>query len=829
MAPSAAPVAAMTVDRGDHYFSDQQPIALLERVNEYVIALTKGSSIKSALSAGPLAGMQITQDMSNGVYRLHGTLGAGPLAVGVAWMSPLFELADSHRWFAPTNEVIVALKPGVSAEDFFRGDARFTSYRPLLGTPDQFLGTVADGAGRSALNLANTLESDPRLQWASPDFYADWERFYTPNDPLYSSQWHLNNTGQFSGTPNADVDAPEAWNITQGGSPNIVIAIVDDGIEYTHPDLAANLWTNPGEIPNNGIDDDGNGWIDDVRGWDFTSNDNDPGPSVSGDMHGTSTSGIAAAVGDNALGVAGIAYKAKFMPTRIFTGGSGTTSSNIASALYYGAGRTANGLGTWQAADISSNSWGGGGSSSAINSALDWARINGRGGKGMPMFFATGNSGTSSVSYPASMASTYSNVIAVGASTNQNVWASYSQYGPQIDFLAPSNGGTFGTVTTDRTSTAGYNTASGAAGNYTNTSASAFGGTSSATPLAAGIAALILSVDPNLTATQVRGLMRGTTDLIAPGSANYSSTTGFSNQYGYGKVNAFTAVSGVGIAKIQMLNGTTPVANNATITFNASVGGSQSFTYRIRNQGSQTLNLGAINLPSGPFSFTNFGSSSLAAGQSTTFSITFAPTVGGTQSRTLTFTTNDASAPTFTLQLNGVAPGGAPTNVTSVVIGDGTAQRSFINQIRVVFDQIITYAGSPTAAYTLQKQSGGSVSLSVSTQTVGNHSEATLTFLSDTFGGSLVDGRYTLTVNGSQVLNNGTPMTGDSTTNFHRFYGDANGDARIDIADFGLFSTTYNLQLGQTGYLSYFDYNGDNRIDIVDFGQLSIRYFTTLP
>jgi hypothetical protein len=421
-------------------------------------------------------------------------------------------------------------------------------------------------------------------------------------------------------------------------------------------------------------------------------------------------------------------------------------------------------------------------------------------------------------------------VIAVGASTNTNVRASYSQYGSQLDFLAPSNGGTFGTITTDRTGSAGYNTASGTAGNYTNTSGSSFGGTSSATPLAAGIGALILARNENLTAAQVRGLLRGTTDYIAPGSASYSPTTGFSNQYGYGKVNAFTAVSGVDIASIQVLQGTTVIANNATLNFNATVGGSQSMTLRIRNQGTEALTLGAINLPSGPFSVTsNFGSSNLAAGQSTTFTVQFAPAVGGSQQRILTFSTNSANAPLFTLTLNGTAPGGPPPTVSQFVVGDGAAQRSRIGQLKIVFDQVVTYAGAPTAAFTLNKQGGGTVALAVNTQTVAGHSEVTLSFQSDTTFGSLNDGRYNLVINANQVLNNGTPMQANYSADFFRYFGDSNGDATVDIADFGPFSGAYGLTNGQTGFLGYFDYEANGVIDIADFGQFSIRMFVPLP
>jgi hypothetical protein len=174
-----------------------------------------------------------------------------------------------------------------------------------------------------------------------------------------------------------------------------------------------------------------------------------------------------------------------------------------------------------------------------------------------------------------------------------------------------------------------------------------------------------------------------------------------------------------------------------------------------------------------------------------------------------------------------------PPTVTGVQIGDGTAQRSRISQLKVTFDQVISYAGAPAAAYTLQKIVGGNpagnVGFSVSTVTVGTHSEATFTFTSDTTFGSLNDGRYRLTVIANQIRVGSTPMAADNVTDFHRMFGDANGDAHVDVADFGLFSSTFNLSAGQSGYLAYFDFNADGTIDIADFGQFSLRIFTTLP
>ena len=123
-----------------------------------------------------------------------------------------------------------------------------------------------------------------------------------PNDPRFGDLWGLHNTGQAGGTADADIDASEAWDITTGSS-GVVVGIIDTGIEYTHEDLAANIWTNTGEVPGNGLDDDGNGYVDDVYGIDAYNGDSDP---MDDNNHGTHVAGTIGAVGNNGVGVAGV-------------------------------------------------------------------------------------------------------------------------------------------------------------------------------------------------------------------------------------------------------------------------------------------------------------------------------------------------------------------------------------------------------------------------------------------------------------------------------------------------------------------------------------------
>ena len=157
----------------------------------------------------------------------------------------------------------------------------------------------------------------------------------TPNDANFSSQWQYVNTGAGGGTVDADIDADLAWDVTTGGltpdGDTIVVAIVDDGIEETHSDMKANLWKNHNEIPGNGVDDDGNGYIDDVRGWNTSSNDDDVTDGGWGGWHGTPVAGIVGAKGNNTIGVAGVNWDVKLM---VIVGGDGTEANAIASYSY---------------------------------------------------------------------------------------------------------------------------------------------------------------------------------------------------------------------------------------------------------------------------------------------------------------------------------------------------------------------------------------------------------------------------------------------------------------------------------------------------------------
>ncbi len=147
-----------------------------------------------------------------------------------------------------------------------------------------------------------------------------------PNDPYCEYQWGLHNTGDLSGIEDADIDAPEAWDITTGSN-EVVVAVIDTGVDYTHEDLAANMWRNPGEIPNNNRDDDGNGYVDDIYGIDIYNNDSDPKDDH---FHGTHVAGIIGAVGNNGKGIVGVNWQVKIMALKFLSSeGEGTVDDAI--------------------------------------------------------------------------------------------------------------------------------------------------------------------------------------------------------------------------------------------------------------------------------------------------------------------------------------------------------------------------------------------------------------------------------------------------------------------------------------------------------------------
>ncbi len=294
-----------------------------------------------------------------------------------------------------------------------------------------------------------------------------------PNDPSFSRLWGLHNTGQTGGVIDADIDAAEAWNVTTG-SRAVVVAVIDTGIDYRHSDLSANMWRNPGEIAGDGIDNDGNGFVDDVYGWDFANNDADP---FDDEGHGTHVAGTIGAVGNNGTGVAGVNWQVSLMALKFLgADGSGTTSAAVAALNYATMMRQTHGVNVV----ATNNSWGGGGASTALTNAI----VAG-GNAGILAVAAAGNESANNdttPSFPANVNSTA--VISVAASDASNRLASFSNYGATtVDVAAPGVGI--------------YSTTP-------NNSYASYSGTSMAAPHVAGLVALMAAANPQATASQIR-------------------------------------------------------------------------------------------------------------------------------------------------------------------------------------------------------------------------------------------------------------------------------------------------------------------------------------
>ncbi len=299
------------------------------------------------------------------------------------WASPVLRNQEQGTRLLVGDELIAELASGVKPEQFAD---QFVDYRRVGGTTNQFVFSLDQG-GDETVRRAAALARLGEVVWASPNVYHDVRRQALPNDPLFSQQWHLHNTGQTGATNDADPDLPLAWDLETGRTSPTVIAVLDDGVQTNHPDL--NIFVNQGEIPNNGIDDDGNGWVDDRHGYDFIDGDPNPNPGFTEPSHGTAVAGVAAGIGNNGIGVSGAAQDAIILPVRML--GGSCSSVCMAESIRYAAGITRDGLRTWDAADVLNNSWGFVGYDAIVASAFADAAARGRHGQGAVSVASSGN------------------------------------------------------------------------------------------------------------------------------------------------------------------------------------------------------------------------------------------------------------------------------------------------------------------------------------------------------------------------------------------------------------------------------------------------------
>lgn len=402
---------------------------------------------------------------------------AGNTAVP-AYPSAASAAPEPHASAFNTSHLLLRLHPEVSVKagdlqthvsslDATLAALDAAGFDPILGAQNTF--KLKFNHKTDILAAVEKLTADPAVVYAEPDYLAELAE--TPDDPLFSQQWGLE-----------AVQAAAAWDTTHG-APNVVIAVIDSGIDLEHEDLAPNLWQNPGEVPSNDIDDDNNGFVDDIQGWNFVNASNNV-MDVSG--HGSLVSGTAAARSNNALGIAGVCGQCRIMPVKITQDTGVINYSDIAAGIYYAAGK---------GAQVINLSLGGYSDSITVKVAVDYALS-----KNIVVVAGAGNDDTGSPFYPAA----YQDVLSVAAVDPSGIKTASSNYGAWVDVSAP-----------------GEDILSTTLGDYASGS-----GTSYAAPFASGGAGLLLSLHPDWTPAMIRAQLTQTAADLDPLNPVYAGLLG---------------------------------------------------------------------------------------------------------------------------------------------------------------------------------------------------------------------------------------------------------------------------------------------------------------
>jgi subtilisin family serine protease len=423
------------------------------------------------------------------------------------------------------DELLVTLKPGAA----FAAPAGCVSAGRVHTAPLRDAALAAQfGLDRTyrlrlgpASNMDSLLESYRRLgcfENVEPNglVYPHAAQAFYPNDYYFYYMWGIDNRAYFNfggrWTPkvDADIDAPEAWDITTGDS-SVVVAFIDSGCKTSHPELAGRIWHNPGEIPGNGIDDDHNGYVDDVYGWDFAENDNTPQDTLG---HGTATAGVLAANSNNSIGIVGVDWKCKLMILRVLTTDA-ATMAQVAQAIAYAADN---------GAKVINISLGGSLASTALRDAINYAH-----GRGVFIAASSGNDNAPTVAYPAA----FTNVVAVGSTDPDDRRSDHfggsdtssygSNYGAALDVVAPGNDIYLLNNVNDTL--------------YTINSS----GTSLSAPLVCGIASLLLAQDPSRSPDTLASIIEHSADDMVGDPAE--DTRGWDRYMGWGRVSAYQALT----------------------------------------------------------------------------------------------------------------------------------------------------------------------------------------------------------------------------------------------------------------------------------------------
>ncbi|QFU07043.1 Thermophilic serine proteinase precursor (plasmid) [Pseudoalteromonas sp. THAF3] len=335
--------------------------------------------------------------------------------------------------------------------------------------------------GVSAKQALAALNKHPGVEYAEPDYQV--KALGVPDDSRFDELWGLHNLGQTGGTEDADIDAVEAWDITTG-SADVIVGVIDTGVDYSHPDLAMNMWVNPGEVAGDGVDNDGNGYIDDVHGINAITGDGDP---MDDQGHGSHVSGTIGASGNNAEGVVGVNHEVSIAGCKFLSAaGTGSTSDAIECIDYFVALKN-----DGHNIRVTNNSWGGGGFSQALADAITASE-----NADILFVAAAGNDAVDNdvnPHYPSSYE--HESVLSIASTTHTDAMSGFSQWGlTSVDMGAP------GSAILSTVPGGGY---------------ASYSGTSMATPHVAGAAALVLSVNPSLSAVEVKQLLMSSGDANA--------------------------------------------------------------------------------------------------------------------------------------------------------------------------------------------------------------------------------------------------------------------------------------------------------------------------
>ena len=557
------------------------------------------------------------------------------------------------------------------------------------------------------------LKSHPAVLYAEPDYQV--KALGVPDDSRFGELWGLHNTGQTGGTADADIDAVEAWDISTG-SREVIVGVIDTGVDYSHPDLAANMWTNPNEIAGDGIDNDNNGYIDDVHGINAVTNSGDP---MDDQGHGTHVSGTIGASGNNANGVAGVNHNVSIVGCKFLqASGSGSTSDAI-KCIDYMVGLSNAGV----EVRVLNNSWGGGGASQALADAITSSEQ-----ANILFVAAAGNDAVDNdvnPSYPSNYE--HDSVLSVASTDHNDAMSGFSQWGlTTVDMGAP------GSAILSTVPGGGY---------------SSFSGTSMATPHVAGAAALALSVNPALNFQELKDL------LMNSGDDNAALT---------GKT-----VSGKRLNVLNALQDANPepgfrlkvTPTNQTIT----AGDTATYTFEIASvaEWNDTVTLALTSSMDGASLSTN----SAMPGDTVTLTV---PTTSETNWGDYSFTVNATSGDlakdatvglyvypqglndfTYTNDSSAAIPDNDPAGITSVInVPDditlfGTSASVDISHT-YIGDLIVKLTSPSGSVATLHNQAGGSAD------------DLVATFTSSVFDGEVATGDWTLSVEDTYAEDTGT-------------------------------------------------------------------------